>query len=253
MRATQFDSLLTNAERHLLHPPEAAGALGSVVVVAPHPDDESLGCGGLLALLAGNGNSPHVLVVTDGARSHPGSLTHPPALLSAIREQETKNALNALGIPKSDVEFMRFPDCGLPPDQTPHFDAAASVVRNRLASWAPDTLLIPWRRDPHCDHEATWRLMRKAVIGLRTKPRILEYPIWAWTRPDTEVAPTVEEGSAWRLDISPVLALKRNAVAQHRSQLGALIHDDPDGFVLQPEMLAHFFRPWELFLEPSDV
>jgi LmbE family N-acetylglucosaminyl deacetylase len=242
-----------DAGRHPLRPPEATGTLGSILVVAPHPDDETLGCGGLLALLASGRNSPRVWIVTDGANSHPASFTHPPTRLASIREQETRDALKVLGIPDIDVEFLRFPDCGLPAADTPGFEAATLALRQRLASRLPDTLLIPWRRDPHCDHEATWRLLTKAVAGLRQRPRILEYPIWAWEHPASEIAPTEGEAIAWRLDISPVLGLKRDAIAQHQSQLGILIQDDPNGFSLEPRMLAHFLRPWELFLEPPDV
>jgi hypothetical protein len=81
----------------------------------------------------------------------------------------------------------------------------------------------------------------------------LEYPVWSWLQPHADFAPRAPHSVAWRLDISEVLALKRQAIAQYRSQLGKLIRDDPDGFVLEPQFLAYFQRPWELFIEASDV
>ncbi len=107
-------SLLVEPEQHTLLPPETAVTLGTTVVIAPHPDDESLGCGGLLALLAAFGNSAHVLVMTDGSRSHPNSPSYPAARLAALREQETLAALEVLGLPASTARFLRYPDCGLP-------------------------------------------------------------------------------------------------------------------------------------------
>ncbi len=244
-------SLLVEPERHPLHPSGMVATFGATVVVAPHPDDESLGCGGLLALLATFGNSAHVIVMTDGARSHPNSHSYPGTRLAAVREREMLDALSALGLPSAAAHFLRYPDCGLPVAGTPAFEEAAQRLRELLVRLAPETLLVPWRRDPHCDHEATWNLLRAAAADLSARPRCLEYPVWAWTRAETEVAPRADEGRAWRLDISSVRARKSQAIASHRSQTGQLIQDDPDGFTLEPEMLAHFTRPWELFIEPN--
>lgn len=247
----QPSSLLLEPELHQLLPPETVAQCGCTVVVAPHPDDESLGCGGLLALLADRGNDVHVVVMTDGSRSHPNSAAYPAARLAPLRERETLDALAALGVLASAACFLRYPDCGLPVADTPAFDQAVAQIRQMLARLAPATLVLPWRRDPHCDHEATWSLWKAAVAGMPRPPRWLEYPIWAWTQAKSEVAPRASEGRAWRIDISSVLARKARAIAQHRSQTSALIHDDPGGFRLQPEMLAHFAQPWELFIEPA--
>ena len=240
-------SLLDDPERHPLRPPEAAAELGRTVVLAPHPDDESLGCGGLLALLADAGLPAHVVVVTDGTRSHPASRTHPADRLRALREAEAREAVGLLGH-GARAEFLRFPDCGLPGADDAGFDAAADRLAALVDDLRPDTLLLPWRRDPHCDHEATW-----ALAHARRQPgvRWIEYPVWAWTAPDA--APREDEATAWRLDIGPALDRKLGAVAAHRSQTTDLIADDPDGFRLGPDVLAHFRRPWELYLNPHDA
>ena len=245
------NSLLVEPDRHPLRPAASVAELGTVAVFAPHPDDESLGCGGLLALLSQFGCSAHVIVVTDGSRSHPNSVTHPAPRLAAIREAETRAALNALGWPPEAATFLRFGDCQLPDEGDAGFAPATLRLHRILASLSVDTVIVPWRRDPHCDHEATWRLARAAIAGLKKKPRWLEYPVWAWMHPTTAVAPAASEATAWRLDITPVLARKLHAIAQHLSQMGEVVRDDPDGFTLQPAMLQHFARPWELFLEPT--
>jgi LmbE family N-acetylglucosaminyl deacetylase len=246
-------SLLIEPERHRLTSPEYVTKLGKAVVVAPHPDDETLGCGGLMALMARLGHPAHVLMITDGSRSHPHSITHPPTKLAAVREKESIDAISCLGMLPSNITFMRYPDCGLPHEDSREFEITVKRLIETLLALMPDTVLIPWRRDPHCDHIATWRLLKSAVAGLPWHPRVLEYPIWAWTQADGECAPRVDEGEPLRLDISPAVTGKKLAVTQYHSQLGAVIHDDPEGFVLKPETLAHFSRPWEFFIESSDV
>ncbi|OZC02505.1 PIG-L deacetylase family protein [Rubricoccus marinus] len=243
---THTATLLDDPEALPLLAPEAVRDLGRVVVLAPHPDDESLGCGGLLALLAEAGIPAWVIVVTDGTRSH-ASAAYPPSRLRVLRESEAQEAVAQLGH-AGRVRFLRFPDCGLPAPDTLAFEDAAADLADAIRALAPDTLLVPWRRDPHCDHEATWQLARARVhLGVRW----LEYPVWAWA--SREAAPLAPEARAWRLDISPVLAQKARAVAAHRSQTTRLIDDDPDGFILLPEVLARFERPWELFLDPTDA
>lgn len=248
-----ISQLLIDPVRHPLRASVFASKLGRVAVAAPHPDDESLGCGGLLALLATAGQAADVLILTDGSRSHPDSRSYPAAQLAALREQETLSALAALGLPSGAAHFLRFGDCALPKEGTSEFTGACRRLHKILEDIAPDTLLVPWRRDPHCDHEATWRLLRGAAAQLASAPHWLEYPIWAWEHAAEDAAPRAGEAVAWRLDISPVLARKQQAIAQHRSQMGAIIRDDPTGFVLQPEMLRHFAHSWELYLEPGDV
>ncbi len=242
-------SLLDRPERHPLRPADAVRSWGRTVVLAPHPDDESLGCGGLLATLAAAGVPAHVVVVTDGTQSHPGSASYPADRLRQLREAEATEAVAALGLSPDDVTFLRHPDCGLPAPGTDAFDRAADRLAEVLGR--AEAVVVPWRRDPHCDHVATWELAAAAAARLDDPPRWIEYPVWAWPHAATDIAPQEGEATAWRLDIGGVLPAKRRAVAAHRSQLTALIDDDPDGFRLAPEMLAHFDRPWELFLEPG--
>jgi LmbE family N-acetylglucosaminyl deacetylase len=247
-------SALLAPERTPLSSAETVATLGTVLVAAPHPDDESLGCGGLLALLAARGLAPHAVFVTDGAQSHPNSAAYPPARLRAVREQEARGALSALGIAPDHAHFLRYPDCGLPRPGTPAFAAAAEHVAHLLRTLQPDTLLVAWRRDPHCDHEGAWHLFRAArqQLHLVHRPRWIEYPVWAWAHPNTDHAPRTDEGEQWRLDVSSVLGQKRAAIHAHRSQLG-LITDDPDGFTLPRSFLPLFLRPWEWFIEPTDL
>ncbi|MBC7923584.1 MAG: PIG-L family deacetylase, partial [Ferruginibacter sp.] len=126
---------------------------------------------------------------------------------------------------------------------------AADRFRQHLLAHPPDTVLVPWRRDPHGDHRATGQLVHRALAGFPSRPRVLEYPIWVWALARPADWPAAGEVQGWRLDIRDVQTLKQRAIAAHQSQLTELIDDDPDGFRLTPAVLTHFEHPWEVFLE----
>ena len=84
------------------------------VVVAPHPDDESLACGGLMVDARREGLRCKVVIVSDGAGSHPNSKAYPPERLAAIREEEAKQAGVELGLRPEDMLFLRLPDRFVP-------------------------------------------------------------------------------------------------------------------------------------------
>src|SRR5271165_6675226 len=94
-------------------PPDGAAelaplaTLGRVAVFAPHPDDESLGCGGLIARLKDEGSLVHVVVMSDGSGSHPNSRRYPGPKLAALRQTEARAAVARLGLdPASELEFL---------------------------------------------------------------------------------------------------------------------------------------------------
>ncbi len=225
-------------------PVSADPRLGRTMILAPHADDESLGCGGLIAELCERGLPPLVLVVTDGTGSHPNSQLWPAEKLRALREGETLRATAALGLPAANVGFMRLRDTAAPHDG-PGFEAACAAITAALQGC--DTLLAPWGLDPHCDHEAVQKMARR--VAHDTGIRLLSYPVWGWLiAPDTEIAPDLPL-RGFRLDISRHLQAKCRAIRLHASQYSDLINDDPEGFRLPQALLSVFEQPCETFLE----
>lgn len=224
-------------------------AVSDALVAAPHPDDETLGCGGAIALLRSLGCNLRVLVISDGTLSHPHSRQYPAPKLRALRETESLSALAILGVEATAVTFLRLPDGSIPTSGT-KFEQAVSSCDDYLAKFVPQIIFLPWRGDPHADHRATWQLIHTAVAKLRRSPRLIEYPIWDWDSNQRTNLPFAKVIS-WRLDISSVLDLKLQAIAAYRSQITDLISDDPQGFRLTPEMLANFSQPWEVYLEET--
>jgi LmbE family N-acetylglucosaminyl deacetylase len=228
-----------------------ARAFGPTLIVAPHQDDESLGCGGLIALLRSFNVPVTVLFVSDGTGSHPNSRSFPADRLRDTREAEAREALQLLGVAPNATTFLRFRDTAVPREDTADFATASDRVRQVIDGSRPETIVLPWRRDPHCDHRAAWQLIRAAMAGQPNQPRLLEYPIWVWELAGEGDLPLAGEVDGWRLDITEVLGQKQQAIAAHRSQLGQVIDDDPSGFCLLPHVLEHFAHPWEIYLESN--
>lgn len=222
----------------------------SSIVVAPHPDDETLGCGGVIAHLRADNYPVRVLVMSDGTLSHPRSQRYPAPALRALREAETLSALAVLGVEPSQVTFLRLKDGSVPTPGATGFEQVVTQCCNYLTKLAPKTIFLPWRRDPHPDHRATWQIIHTSMASLHPLPRLIEYPIWDWD-PEQQVNLPTPEVTAWRLDVSAVLALKLKAISAYRSQTTNLIDDDPEGFRLTPEMLANFVSAWEVYLEEN--
>ncbi len=226
------------------------GIVGSrgIIVVAPHPDDETLGCGGLIALAHDEGRSIKIIVVSDGCGSHPNSKSHSPSCLRDLRELETRAAVAELGLHEGALEFLRLPDRHVP-DQGEEALGAARVIAAAARDIEASAVLATWRYDPHCDHQATWRIAAMAKQMLPRNVRLIAYPIWGWSLPPCAPLPLGQKG--WRLAIEKVLSRKRRAIAAHRSQISDLVDNDPPVLILTDEILARFQKSYEIYLEPD--
>ncbi len=220
-------------------------APGTSLVLAPHPDDESLGCGGMIAATSEAGTPPVIVCVTDGAASHPGSATHPPERLRSVREDEMRAACAILGVDDERVHFLRLPDAQAPASGTMFEDAVSRIVA-LVRQFDVTTIFATWRHDPHCDHAAAAAMAADAAR--QSGARLRFYPVWGWLLPDLHNLPGPHPRGA-RLDVTAHMDAKRAAIAAHASQYGDLITDSPDGFRLPPALLSVFEQPFEVFLE----
>ena len=206
-------------------------AWGSVAVIAAHPDDEVLGAGGLMAMLAAAGVRLRLIAVTDGEASHPGA---DPAVVARTRIAESAAALDRLGAGDAEVIRLGFPDAGV----ADHEEELAAVLAERCAGFG--ACLAPWEADGHADHEAAGRAARRAV------PDMLAYPVWMWHWA-TPGDPRVPWQRACRVALpADAAARKRSAIAAFASQLT----DREGGLapILPAGVVAHFTRRQEVLL-----
>jgi LmbE family N-acetylglucosaminyl deacetylase len=237
---------LTNLEKIPLEPEDTVKSFGKTLIVAPHPDDESLGCGGAIALLRKYWMAVSILVLSDGTLSHPNSRKFPKEKLRELRENELLDAARILGLKKENITFFHYQDRHVPDENSAEFAPAIARLQQFLKAEKPQTIFVPWRRDPHPDHRAAFQLINAAK---NKNHQIFEYPIWLYKVAESEDAPLKSEVSAFRLEINSVLEMKHYAISAHRSQLTDLINDDPNGFRLSKEVLQYFTAPFEIFLK----
>lgn len=183
-----------------------------VLVLAPHADDESLGCGGTLALAARAGCSVRVLVLTDGREGYdPARL--PTAddagrqrfeqALAAQRLQEAAAACRCLGLPAPGCLGM--PDGAL----ESAIGWALGPLSELLEDWQPEVVFAPFATDAHPDHQAAGRLLARALARVRlpADAQVWGYETWTPLPANTFV------------DVAAGMAAKRAAIAAHASQL----------------------------------
>lgn len=231
-------------EKMPLAPEQCVMGFGITLIVAPHADDESLGCAGLISLLRKYGQLVYIVLLSDGTLSHPNSLEYPAEKLRALRENELIFAAKTLGVEAEHLIFCRYKDRSVPNSSSPDFERAVENISKMISVIKPQSVFVPWRRDPHPDHHAAFQLIQAADTS---SAKIYEYPIWLHEITEKQNEPDLDEAMPFRLNISSVLPLKLEAIAAHQSQITDLISDDPEGFQLSESMLNHFKVPYEIF------
>ena len=172
----------------------------NILVIAPHPDDETIGCGGTLYRHVAGGDRVAVVFLTSGELG----LKHLPSRKAwKIREDEARAAARLLGIARLD--FFRLPDWTV----GDHIRRAARRLRRILKAERPGMIYLPHPGDWHPDHQAALPLLRAARRGMRLPALELRaYEVWTPLGEFDHVE-----------DISRVMPRKRRALRAHRSQL----------------------------------
>lgn len=211
-----------------------------LVVVTPHPDDETLGLGATMAHLAARGVEVAVVSVTDGGAAFPGASSVAQAELEATRRDELYLATRLLGV--SQPITLGLPDGGLVDQEDRLASLLAGILHDKPAgTWCAAT----WRGDGHPDHEVVGRAAAQAVEA--TGAILVEYPIWMWhwADPDDDDVPWER---AVRLPLpATVQAQKRAAIAAFVSQVLPVGSADADAAILPPHVVARFDRAEEVF------
>jgi LmbE family N-acetylglucosaminyl deacetylase len=212
----------------------------SLIVVAAHPDDETLGCGGLIASAVARGLRVRVIVVTDGSDSHPGSTTTPAEGLRVRRADEAREAVARLA-PDASIAFLGFPDGRTSDDRAEITDALRAELRTAgTGTW----IAVPWSGDGHRDHRVVGEA---AAVASPAEATVVGYPIWMWhwASPRSTDIPWAAARAVPLTDRER--QLKQHALQAFASQIEPLSPSAGDEAVLSAEMLAHFTRDREIF------
>jgi LmbE family N-acetylglucosaminyl deacetylase len=200
---------MQNLDLHLL--------TGTIVIVAPHMDDEALACGGLIAKLPGK-KDIHIIYATDGMKSPapimPGDEISPD--LGEVRMNESRQAMKLLGVPEQNLHFLNLPEAEL----KDHLPALQKSLSEKLKGLAPQHIFVPFRYDRHLDHLAVnlvvVSLLKQGIIH----SQFIEYFVYYRWRllPKRDIRKYIRPQYLFKLDISDVAALKRQSLDCFASQ-----------------------------------
>jgi LmbE family N-acetylglucosaminyl deacetylase len=217
------------------------------LVVAPHQDDATLGCGGLILGKRLEGNPVDIVYITDGSASHRGHPTLTPESLAGQRRLEELASIDALGVERIRTHFLNARDGTLA-----HLDQSESgILVDKIAEVlnrvAPDEIFLPCRKDGSSEHDAAFVLVRRALERSRIEPRLFEYPIWSLWAPQRLIGPVFASRRVWRAKFAGYEHVKDRALSVYSSQ----IEPTPPWTepVISPEFISFFRSNEEFFLE----
>ena len=176
--ATDFRCLLRYALITRKFPPRNLSQ-APTLVVSPHPDDETFGCGGLIKLKRDAGVPVRVVLLTDGEAVGSG-MGEAPETVVAARKQEFVNACQRLGLGIDSLRWLHLPEGKLPHPNQPGFAAAVHSLLTEIENFAPAEIYCPHLQDVRPDHIAATHLTEQA-LRLWSKPcALFYYPVWMW-------------------------------------------------------------------------
>jgi LmbE family N-acetylglucosaminyl deacetylase len=216
----------------------------TTVVFSPHPDDEAIACGGVIAKKAKSGEKVRVVFMTDGRNSHKASfgiVSNPtPADLKSIRKKESAEAAGIMGLDASDLGYLDFEDGSL----QEKIHVAIGSVMQCLLVLNPSEVYLPSQTDGHRDHSATSTIVLAAISTSDFNLDIYEYKIWrdAGVNPEEDFRP---DGMV-EMDISAFVGIKKRAISAYKSQTTVMfpLQKKP---VLDEKFILNFTKPVERF------
>lgn len=189
-----------------------------ILIVAPHMDDEVLGCGGTMHLHTDK-TQIHCLYATDGARSPTPLLPWTGSNIPGItqrRRQESLEVMDHIGVPRENLTYLDLPDGKL----MRHSRSFKAHMEEQLSRIQPAVVLIPFRYDLHSDHVAVHRGVREAVLETGSSAVLLEYFIYFRWRliKSRDIRRMIPDSRLLNVDISAVASMKSASIHLYASQ-----------------------------------
>ena len=211
-----------------------------VCILAPHPDDEILGCGGLIQQLVQQGNHILIVAVTNGTASHPHSRLYTAQELNILRPKETQAALQHLDVlPNVQRIALNLPDGHVYQQKNSLYLALENLIQ------ADDILVTSYAQDGHPDHEGTGKIAKKFAHDYALPCYQVLIWAWHWATPNDKRIPWDQ---AYRLDLSlSQQQKKREALACFKTQieLDPTTHQPP---ILSEHTIERICKGWEIYI-----
>lgn len=145
----------------------------NVAIIAPHPDDEVIGCAGLIQALAKRGTPPHVIILTGGEGSHRFCCDIPAEQIIKERRTLSLKVADTLGLPSSYVYFLDYPD-----EHILMNHSETEKLQELLSLLSPNVVFLPHCREGMPDHVNSAKIVKELMKD--KKVSIYEYCVWMW-------------------------------------------------------------------------
>lgn len=223
-----------------------------IVVFAPHPDDETMGCGGTIARRISEGYDVQVFVLTDGRYSFSmvlGIDSDPsPLEIKEIRRNETKRATKILGLPEGNLFFLDFEDDSLSKQEKQVEEKIVEILKK----YDPAEVYFTYESDYNYDHQATSRIVKRCVRKLNLQTAMYQYSIarpgtcgiYGRVRPIIDAVENTVKKKMVKVDIKPFLSTKDKALKEFKSEISLISKKQTRPITLDPE---HFLKETEVF------
>ena len=213
-----------------------------ILVIAPHPDDEVIGLGGLIVQQKQAGREVHLLFLTDGEAS--GSYTDSDEI-KRQRMQLTEQVCKQLDIPTDCIHRLHLADGAVPHKNHQGFDDIAQIITMLIDRIQPDQVFATSATDywPY-DHVACSQLATEAVVRSATKPQLWFYWVWAWYNLRPLSLLKLNFKHIYKIDISQQLAAKQQLMDMYLKPLSP--EGKPWSGVLPRAMIYPFGKPVEI-------
>ena len=219
----------------------------SALVFAPHQDDETLGCGGIIVIKSNQNIPVSVVFMTNGQASHRHHPTLQPAELGKLRKQEALEALGILGVEPANIHFLDRPDSQLAQLTPEKRQQLITELVQLLHTINPQEVYVTYRQDANADHEATYALVKEAILNAKIKVELLQYPVWCLWQPQKFNFQSPELSNVYKLSVKKVLERKKQALVVYKSQY--LPVNNYNKTPLPPGFLSRFSSSYEIFFK----
>ena len=192
---------------------------GVTIIFSPHQDDETIGCGGLIARKRHEGLPVHIVFITDGSLSHPEHPELTSVDIASLRRTEAFQALALLGVESSAVHFLDERDGSLKNLGRTHRDTLVGKLTALINDLGPDEIFLPCHHDGSDEHSASFTCIRDALLHSSHRPEVWQYPVWGWWKPHFLLANLFLSREVRRLPMEDFQSVKFCALACYRSQV----------------------------------
>lgn len=211
---------------------------GTVLVIAPHPDDETFACGATISRLCAQGTNVHIAIISDGAGSTRAE-GQTKSDLTAIRKKEARAATQALSLPQADVTFLGYQDGKL----TEQKDKIAKDLSKIIERLSPSLIFAPHQQDANPDHH----LIAKALESIHLPCLCYGYIVWAPTKKLLScLLSIITHERQIRIPMKKYKERKLMAIDCYPSQTGGTSYRRGKGF-LHPRFVKLFLKNDEIF------